>query len=134
MLKEGLFAIGKYRNKYRSESNYEPNLTFISEIPVLQWDKRDKGEFNLPKGRISVIYGDFFTSKKGTKSFKVKKEGRHILIRDSWGGAFSSYSGNTLPKEGALYYRRASSNGGGKGCDYAIYPREWKYTLSEEDI
>ena len=126
-LKDGNFAIGEY-------GKYKPNLTFISSIPVIQWENVKREDFNLPKGDLSMIRGDFFTSKKGTKCFKVKANGSHILIKDSWGGAFSKYYGDTLPKEGALYYRTASSNGGGMGNDYAVYLKNWKYELSEEDI
>jgi hypothetical protein len=94
-------------------------------------------QFNLGNMcSLSGIVGDFFVSKKGTKLFKKNKNGKHILLRDDWGGAFNSYYGGTLPEvqEGALYYRRASSNGGGSGYDYAIIPKEWKRTIRIEDL
>lgn len=125
-LKNGSFAIGEY-------GKYKPNLTFINSTPFLQWEDKKAGDFNLPHGSISVIKGDFFISKKGTKCFKVKNNGRHLIIRDGWGGAFESYRGGTLP-DNQLYYRRASSNGGGTGYDYAVVPVDWVYGLSEEDL
>lgn len=125
-LKDGTFAIGQY-------GKYMPNLTFISPIPILQWENIDRTVYNLPNGDLSIIRGDFFTSKKGTKCFKVKQNGSHILLRDSWGGCFNRYRGGVLP-ENQLYFRRASSNGGGSGYDYAVIPKNWLYSLSEEDL
>ena len=113
---------------------YMPNLCFISDIPHLPWEDVKSQDFNLDKGDLSVLRGTFFISKKGTQCFKIEENGPHILLRDNWGGAFSKYRGRTLPEEGAIYYKRASSNGGGNGYDYAIYPANWQYTLSEEDI
>ena len=128
-LSNGTFLINKY-------GKYEPNLSFLNTKPDVdtEWIRVESFEFNLPKGCLSKIYGTFFTSKKGTKCFRINPNGEHMLIGDCWGGASNRYYGGTLPEEGALYYRRASSNGGGLGHDYAIYQRDWKYELSEEDI
>lgn len=126
-LNDGNFLIKEY-GKYKS------NLSFLSEVPAIAWTPCKPSDFNLDRGTFYYIKGEFFTSKKGTKCFRVNPNGKHILLRDSWGGAFEKYRGNTLPKEGAVYYRRASSNGGGCGYDYAVYPANWRYTLSEEDI
>lgn len=128
-LTNGTFLINKY-------GKYEPNLSFLNIKPDVnsEWIRVEPSEFNLPKGCLSKIYGTFFTSKKGTKCFRINPNGEHMLIGDCWGGSSNRYYGGTLPEEGALYYRRASSNGGGLGHDYAIYQRDWKYELSEEDI
>lgn len=128
-LTNGTFLINKY-------GKYEPNLSFLNIKPDVnsEWIRVEPSEFNLPKGCLSKIYGTFFTSKKGTKCFRINPNGEHMLIGDGWGGSSNRYYGGTLPEEGALYYRRASSNGGGLGHDYAIYQRDWKYELSEEDI
>lgn len=128
-LENGNFLIIDY-------GKYATNLSFINNVSTIEYMKRDKQEFNLPEGDYSCIYGNFFVSKKGIKCFKIlpKEEASHILIRDNWGGCFNSYRGRTLPEDNALYYRRASSNGGGTGYDYAIYKKDWKYSLSEDDI
>ena len=99
-------------------------------------DRKDKSDFNLGSGTLDTLRGKFFLSKKGTKLFKVDPEGPHLLLRDDWGGAFISYRGGKLPgmDSGALYYRRASSNGGGSGYDYAVVPVDWKLEISEEDL
>lgn len=88
------------------------------------------------KGFIDVVRGDFFVSKKGTKLFKVNPRGKHYLLKDEWGGCFNEYRGGKLPTidRGAVYYRRASSNGGGCGNDFAVITIDWRNTLSEEDL
>ena len=113
---------------------YEPNLCFICAYPHIIWEDIEAKDLNLDRGDFKCLHGEFFVSKKGTKCFRIKKNGQHILLRDNWGGAFNNYRGGTLPEEGALYYRRASSNGGGSGYDYAIYNSNWQFQLSEEDI
>ena len=93
--------------------------------------------FNLGnRCELTGIVGDFFVSKKGTKLFKKSEDGKHILLRDNWGGSFNSYRGGTLPDtdEGSLYYRRASSNGGRSGYDYCIIPKDWRRTINIDDI
>lgn len=114
---------------------YQSGLCIIHSLPLIEWIKKDSKNFNLPQGNIEVIYGDFFISKKGTKCFEIKdkKNAKHILISDEWGGAFNSYRGRTLPENG-LYFKRARSNGGGAGVDYAIFDKEWKHSLSIDDI
>ena len=128
-LNNGKFLINDY-------GKYASNLSFIHIVPAVQYEHIDKTNLNLPKGDLDCIYGDYFVSKKGTKCFRIlpKDKANHILIRDDWGGCFNSYRGRTLPKDDALYYRRAASNGGGSGYDFAIYPKDWKYSLSENDI
>lgn len=120
-------------NKY---GKYEINLSIISKIPALNWQDIDHRNLNLPDGNTAIIYGSYFVSKKGTKCFRItsKETATHKIIKDNWGGAFSKYRGGTLPKDNAVYYRVASSNGGGMGVDYAIYPIDWIYKMSEEDI
>lgn len=127
-LNDGKYLINDY-------GKYQSGLSFISNIPLIQWVKKTPQNFNLPEGNFEVIYGNFFTSKKGTKCFEVKDEkyAKHVLISDDWGGAFNSYRGRTLPENG-LYYKRARSNGGGVGVDYAIFDKHWKNSLSIEDI
>lgn len=128
---------------------YEPNLGILFDpkdkehvngdnscrLFVNEDIRKVEEELNLTDSCLDGrVFGDFFTSKKGTKMFRVKADGKHQLLRDSWGGSFNDYRGGVLPSEGALYYRRASSNGGGTGYDYAIYPRDWKRSVSIDDL
>jgi len=120
---------------------YGCHLTIIREGGIddqIEWKEPDnliKGmNLPMPKGsRLSFLRGDFFTSKKGTKMFKIKPQGSHVLIRDDWGGCFNSYHGLTLPG-GYEYFHRASSNGGGSGYDYAVYKTGFKYAASLDDL
>lgn len=120
-------------NRY---GKYEPNLTFVAAEPYIMWDRIAATELNCnpDAGWFDVLHGTFFVSKKGTKCFRIDSNGEHILIKDSWGGCFNKYRGYSLPENGSVYYHRASSNGGGCGYDYAVYPRNWMFTLNEEDI
>lgn len=120
-------------NRY---GKYQPNLTFVASEPYIMWDRRDASEFNCnpDAGWFDVIFGTYFVSKKGTNCFRIEANGKHILIKDSWGGCFNKYRGHSLPENEAIYYHRAGSNGGGCGYDYAIYKRDWMFTLNEEDI
>lgn len=118
----------------RHFGKYKSAICIILSTPMLQWNVASRSDFNLPNGDISCLIGDFWISKKGNPVFKVKPDGSCILIKDEWGGCFNSYRGNTLPEKGSLYYHRASSNGGGAGVDYGVYPRDWKFLLSEDDL
>jgi hypothetical protein len=100
-------------------------------------DRISYDDLNLGgKGQLDVVRGDYFVSKKGTKLFKLNPMGKHYLLKDEWGGAFNNYRGGKLPTtdRGAVYYRCASSNGGGCGNDFSVIPIDWKNTLSEEDL
>jgi hypothetical protein len=93
-----------------------------------------KDELNISnKSSLKYLRGRYFESKKGTKLFKADPNGPHYLLQDDWGGCFASYWGRTLPED-QLYYKRASSNGGGSGYDYAVIPVGWKQVLKEEDL
>lgn len=115
---------------------YQPNLSFINNVPEVKFESESPDRFNLPKWSLSVIYWDFFTSKKWTKCFRIlpKEKAKHILIRDDWGWAFNKYRWWTLPEDSSVYYRRASSNGWWSWYDYWIYEKDWKLTMSEDDI
>lgn len=121
---------------------YGCHLTIIRNGAVedkIEWQEPDNliKDMNLPMpsgSTLRYLRGDFFTSKKGTKMFKIKPQGSHVLIQDNWGGAFNSYRGGCLPENGCEYFHRASSNGGGNGYDYAVYKTGFKYTASLEDL
>ena len=115
---------------------YRPNLTFIlnNKEDLENWEQIHGSELNLECGTLYRLTGNFWENKKGTKCFHVRKDGKHQLIRDSWGGAFCSYRGNIILNTGeSLYERRASSNGGGIGYDYAVFPVGWKKVEKFED-
>lgn len=114
---------------------YEPNICFISRLPHIMWRSTTPREYNLsPKCTLKYVRGTYFKSKKkGTNCFRLNENGPHVLLRDDWGGAFEKYRGGNLPED-QLYYRRASSNGGGCGYDYAVIPLGWRKVISEDDI
>ena len=105
---------------------YASGLTFLMKneedynyIPISQQ------ELNVDNGNFSIIKGDFFTSKKGTKCFRIKQNGNDVLIRDNWGGSFNRYTGRTLFQiKNLLFEKRASSNGGGTGYDFIIISKK----------
>lgn len=120
-------------NKY---GKYEPNLSFLSRIPKIKFQNISSRDLNFDEWDFSLIYWEFFTSKKWTKCFRIlpKEKAKHVLIRDNWWGAFNKYRWRTLPENNALYYRRASSNGWGSWYDYGIYEKDFRNILSEDDI
>lgn len=132
----GYVELNDGRYLMNSYGKYSPDLTFINTTPDARWTDIKALDLNLPEGDLSVMHGNYFVSKKGTRCFEITPHGRHILVRDSWGGAFNSYRGHTLPDtdHGALYYRRASSNGGGTGNDFAVLPKDWRNKVSVDDI
>ena len=119
---------------YNSHGKYAPNLTYICKVPQIVWSRMEPKDLNLDKGNFKHIVGDYFVSKKGSNCFRVNPNGKHMLILDDWGGCFNRYRGQTLPEKGSLYYRRAQSNGGGSGNDYAIYNKDWTNKPSLDDI
>lgn len=78
-------------------------------------------------GDAKVLFGDFWKSQKGAPCFRPKdpKQAKHLLVEVRWGGCFNSTRGNwsdAAKEAGALYFRRASSHGGGAGHDYWVLP------------
>lgn len=120
-------------NKY---GKYAPNLSFLNSIPKIEFHNISSRDLNFDEWDFSLIYWEFFTSKKWTKCFRIlpKEKAKHVLIRDNWWGAFNKYRWRTLPEEKALYYRRASSNGGWAGYDYGVYDVNFRNEVSENDI
>ena len=131
---EGWIVLDNGEFLYNSHGKYAPNLTYICKEPQIVWNRMEPKTINLDKGNFRYVIGDYFVSKKGSNCFRVKSNGKHMLIMDDWGGCFNRYRGNTLPEKGSLYYRRAQSNGGGSGNDYAIYNKDWTNTPSLDDI
>lgn len=129
---DGIITLDNGKFLIKKHGKYMPNLSFISDIPYLDWQSIDATALNLANGKFDCLRGDYFVSKKGTKCFAVKDNGKHLLLRDDWGGAFNSSRGHNLTE--GLYLRRASSNGGGSGYDYAVVPYGWRHKVSVDDI
>lgn len=113
---------------------YRPNILFILTSPEIKWEECSFRDLNLPEGDLKKVKGNFFKTKKGANAFEINETGKHLLIRDNWGGAFNRYRGGTLEKLNNLYFRRASSNGGGSGYDYVIINLDEKYKPTIDDF
>lgn len=82
-----------------------------------------------------IIYGEFFVSKKGKNCFRVSEAGKHQLLVIDWGGCFNKSRGCTGDDiSDKLYYRRASSNGGGSGFEYIVTERGYIQKHSAEEF
>lgn len=133
---------------------YSPNITFVvpktyfldkNEKPInpLKYteDREVTDNMNLDfDGSASFIFGDFWRSKKGGACFRPKSpmQAKHLLICVDWGGCFNSHRGNYPDDvkgiDGVLYFRRASSNGGGAGCDYWVVPVGFSRILHIDEV
>ena len=129
---------------------YMPNITFVISSSfeldehervmnpfVYISDQEVTDEMNMNfGGDAKFMFGDFWRSKKGGACFRPKDpmQAKHLLVKITWGGAFDSSRGNSrggsLP--GVLYFRRASSNGGGAGNDYYVLPVGYKLIRDTE--
>ena len=133
---------------------YRPNITFIvpktydldkngKPINPLHYteDREVTDNMNLDfDGSASFIFGDFWRSKKGGACFRPKNpmQAKHLLVRIDWGGCFNSHRGNYADDvkdiDGVLYFRRASSNGGGSGYDYWVLPVGYARVIHNEEV
>lgn len=131
---------------------YSPNLSFIISK---EFDLDDGGNvkdqfryfddkdvinnMNIDfKGSSRFMFGDYWVSKKGTKCFKPKDPVRasHIFIEVNWGGCFNPTRGihpSDASKLKPVYYHKGSSNGGGVGTDYWIFPVGYIHTMTLEN-
>lgn len=125
---------------------YEPNIVFVlkNEYKSYLYDFEDmpsdvRHEINIKwDGTPYVMYGRYWISKKGSKCFTPtsKDMATHILIKNSWGGAFDHTRGREydLVSEMSEYSKSASSNGGGTGYCYYIMKKGTKNVISADDI
>ena len=120
---------------------YASGITFIvspGDLPYYEYlqDKDLKESLNVIwQGTPEFMYGKYWKSKKGSNCFSPcsKKYAKHLLVRLDWGGCFNNTRGYT-ELQNTLYYKRASSNGGGSGYTYFVIPAESHNTYSEEDL
>jgi hypothetical protein len=117
---------------------YQPNLCFVlnEDNISLGWEDADKN-YNIDwDGDPVQLRGDFWVSKKGTRCFRPKEDGQHVLIRVDWGGCFNPTRGNEFNtvKDLALYAREASSNGGGSGYNFYVLPYGFRREVSLDEI
>lgn len=142
-LGEDIIQLEGKKRLVRHYGKYMSNLSILVEVySDYSWLRSPdlSQEMNIRfDGMPYVMRGEYFVSKKGTKCFRVKKDGPHFLIRNEWGGAFNDTRGFTSSRQAeiegiALYFRRASSNGGGLGNDYIVLPVGFRRTLREEDV
>ena len=123
---------------------YAPNVTYIlaKEVwvdengapvcPIEMFPDKELGySTNLIfDGNPSFLFGDFWRSRKGGACFRPKdpEAAKHMLIRVDWGGSCNPTNGKSFAEakaqagEDLLYFRRASSNGGGTGYDFWVLP------------
>ena len=125
---------------------YEPNIVFVlkNEYKSYLYDFEDmpsdvRHEINIKwDGTPYVMYGRYWISKKGSKCFTPtsKDMATHILIKNSWGGAFDHTRGREydLVSEMAEYSKSASSNGGGLGNSYYVLKIGDKNVITIDDI
>lgn len=146
-MKSNFIKLNDNRYLYNDCGKYRSNLTFIlNNVPVskgewnkgeegfeyLEWGQTHANEFNLEGRMMKSLVGDFWVSPKGTNCFAPNPKGKFILVCEDWGG--SRDRGDLSSLESMVYFRRASSNGGGTGYTYAIFPLGWKQELSINDI
>lgn len=120
---------------------YSPNLTYVvrfEEIPHFKFLKPDYNMNILWDGEMTVMYGDYWVSKKGTNCFrpKARDAASHMLVRVDWqkGGERSTSGKNPEVEKYALYHRYARSNGGGTGKTYYVFKNGFIRPVSWDDI
>jgi hypothetical protein len=119
---------------------YKPNVCFLlnDANKEIVWEDAPKDLFNIAwdSSHLEIMPGDFWLSKKGTKCFRPSKDGKHVLVRNNWGGCFEHSSGREFEeiKDLAIYARVARSNGGGAGNNYYVFPKDFRKEVSIDDI
>jgi hypothetical protein len=126
-----LFAQKVQKTYFESDIDLGEKEVFLLDNKDFWCETCKSSDFNLTCGNVEYMKGKYWKSSKGTDCFEIIENGPHIILRESWNG----HGGRELSKEnGMLFYKIASSNGGGTGYTYAIIEREWKKTLSEQEI
>lgn len=119
---------------------YEPMLLIIADVPYIKWERMDeemKTSLNINEaGLTEFLKGDFFVTKKGTKSFRIKKDGKNILFRTDFNYTpINTDERKRLEDNGeVLHYSRRTSNGGGLGWDYYVVNKDWSYVPDIDNL
>lgn len=89
----------------------------------MQWHGQD----------VAEVYGDFWYSGKKNPTFKVKEDGRHVLIKIEWK---YTQKGTTLElkdaTQPATFRIRRVSLDRQSGVTYLVFPRDWKFAKRPE--
>ena len=129
---------------------YRPNISFVlhkdfsgdpleyrKDAPTKKMVAGMGINFGAPESGVSVLFGDFWLSKAGKPHFRPKsyKLATHVIIRADWGGfSYPGTRGAWSAPEGVVYFRRASSNGGGSGYDYYVVPVGYYLVVRDEEL
>lgn len=140
-LGENAIVLDNKKFLINNHGKYCSGITFIidpREIPNYKYfqDRRLQETLNVFwDGKPTFMYGNYWKSKKGSNCFAPcdKMKAKHLLIRLDWGGSFNSSRGST-ELQNTLYFKRASSNGGGNGYSYYIIPSKSRNKYNEADI
>lgn len=129
---------------------YQPNISFVlakdfggdplkyrSDVPTREMIAGMGLGFGTSESGVSVLFGDFWSSKAGKPHFRPKSPqvATHVIVRADWGGFNHPRTrGSWSAPEGAAYFRRASSNGGGTGYDYYVLPVGYYLVVRDEEL
>ncbi len=129
---------------------YQPNISFVldkyfagdplkyrSDAPTREMIAGLGLGFGTSESGVSVLFGDFWLSKAGKPHFRPKpvQAALHVIVRANWGGiGHPRTRGAWSAPEGAAYFRRASSNGGGTGYDYYVLPVGYYLVVRDEEL
>lgn len=133
-------AHGKYGPKltYVLEKGFRDDpLKFRKDIPTTKMVAGMNIRFNANESYIQALFGDFWLSKAGKPHFRPKppQVATHVLLRAGWGGFGQSRTrGVWSAPDGVVYFRRASSNGGGAGYDYYVVPVGYHIVMNDDEL
>ena len=139
--REKVVELSNGETMIRRFGKYMPNLIFLlsEENVSVSWHRHDIEPLKLNiefDGDIEWMPGDFWVSKKGSNCFRPSDHGKHLLIKVDWGGPFISTRGDEYDdiKNKTLYARRASSNGGGTGYNFYVFPKDYVEIVNIDEI
>jgi hypothetical protein len=135
------FVVNDY-GKYRPNISFVLSKDFVGRPLRYRCDAATRKmvaemnfEFNAAESTIGVLFGDFWLSKAGKPHFRPKSNqtAEHVLLAVNWGGAFARSFGRWDEPKEAIYFRHASSNGGGLGIDYYVFSVGFHIVVQNEE-